>query len=75
MNKIVQIIVSIIASVLSPIGLAWLALMKKQYDLAKTADSDGGEKITWYEIRGLFLDGWRTIPDALKDALKKIAGR
>lgn len=72
MSKWIQIIINVAAAVLSPLGIAWLGLMKKSYDAAKAPDSDGGCKITWWEIRGMFIDAWKNIPDSIKEAIKSI---
>jgi len=75
MNKIIQIGLSLLATILSPIGMTWMVLMKGQYAAARDLASDGGSKITWWEIRCLFIDSFRTMPDAIKDGIKKLFSR
>lgn len=39
--------------------VAWMALMRKQSDLAME-----DKKLTWWEVRGLFISIWASIPPA-----------
>lgn len=49
---------------LVPIGAAWLVIMRKQYELAMQ-----DKKLTWWEIRCLFLDGLKAIPTAILNGI------
>ena len=71
MSKWIQVGINIGAAVFSPFGIAWLGLMKESYDAARSPESDGGESLTWWEIRGMFIDAWKNIPASIKEAIKK----
>lgn len=45
--------------------IAWIALMKKQYDLAME-----DKKLTWWEARCLFIEGVKMIPSAILSGFK-----
>lgn len=56
---------AIVAPFATLAGVAWIAIMRLQYDLAME-----DEKLTWWEVRCLFIESFKSIPKAIMTGFK-----